>query len=126
MLPGNVLLSGIHLVWAAVRDSCLSREPPCLLWCACRMLGFCGELSGLCAHLGSGGRPLENCPLGGRPMCDTVMTFVWCLGSPCSAPASGEPLASLGFQICYHRSWPGLQFLLFCFVLVLVGIFFFF
>lgn len=54
-------------VWAAVRDGCLSCEPPCLLRCACRMLGFCCKLSRLCAHLGSGGRPLENCPQEGCP-----------------------------------------------------------
>lgn len=118
MLPGNVLLSGIRLVLAAGRDGCLSREPLCLLRCACRMLGFCCELSRLCAHLGSGGRPLENCSQEGCPVYNTVMTFVCVLAHralPILLPMSLLPLlgsrfATSGFGLdcsssCFGLVW---------------------
>lgn len=108
--PWQCVLSGIRLVWAAVRDGCLSHEPPCLLRRARRMLGFCGELSGLCAHLGSGGRPLENCPQEGWPVCNTVMTFV-CVLAHQALPILllVSLLSPLGSR--FATSGPGLFFL---------------
>lgn len=123
MLLVSVLLSGICLVWAAVRDGCLSCEPPCLLWCACRMLGFCCKLSRLCAHLGSGGRPLENCPQEGCPVCNTVMTFVCVLAHQALPililvsllPLLGSRFATTGFGLdcsssCFALVWFDLVF----------------
>lgn len=125
MLLVSVLLSGICLVLAAVRDGCLSCEPPCLLRCACRMLGFCCKLSRLCAHLGSGGRSLENCPQEGCPVCNTVMTFVCVLAHRALPilllvsllPLLGSRFATTGFGLDFNSS---------CFALVWFGLIWYF